>query len=100
MSKEIETKLAEAKDKIDEFRSAISDVTDNHIANRSLSNLADLLAFIGEFIYGEIDNVYNSMDDAVDEIYRLDTENAELNEKIGSLEERITELLPEEDSEK
>lgn len=95
MSKEVELKLSEAKDKIDELRSAISDVIDGITSKKRLDNLQNLLNSIGEFVTYNIDGIYSAMDDAVDEIDRLDQENSELNERIGELEQRIAELLPE-----
>lgn len=85
MSYEINKKLGTATEKIGELQSAYEKLKENEPFRRE-RNFTNLMNVIGSFFTDEIDFVYVAMDNAFDEIDRLDVENDKLREQIKELE--------------
>lgn len=90
MSREISTSLDKAKDQLSEFQSAY----DNLKGGRFYwdRGFGDFMSGIAEFLTNHVDDVFSAMDEAVNEIQRLDDENEELREEIVRLEKLCDEL--------
>ena len=96
MSSEIRNKLDQAKDEVENLKSAYSNTRQIY---RQDQNFKDLTEVTASFLADEVNNVYSAMDDAVDEIERLDdalgeasSELEELRAKNETLQEQVESL--------
>ena len=106
MSSKIREKLDQAKDEVDNLRSAYSNSRQSRRQDQSFKDLMEVAA---NFLTDEVEAVYSAMDDAVGEIERLDdalgeasseledlrAENETLQEQVEGLEQQINDLHSE-----